>query len=298
MPCHPLSARRRLPPTDCCLSTVGCQVARAESESVKNWDRFYKRNSDRFFKDRHYLPTEFQHLTSDLSLDTADPSSPPRRLLEVGCGVGNALFPLRDIFPALTLLGCDASKNAIALIHQRLEAENKEDGNGGKAPLDVWVQDIVTQPFPPHTLRSVDYVTLIFVLSAISPLHHPAVLRSIRQQLLPGRGVLYLRDYARLDMAQMRFQSSAVLDVEGFYIRADGTRTFFFELERLVKTMEEGGWEVLEKEVVERRLENRKEKLEMRRRFVQIKARARAEEEKVASDEEEEAKHTDDVEVR
>jgi hypothetical protein len=26
-----------------------------ETECVKNWDRFYRKNADRFYKDRHYL---------------------------------------------------------------------------------------------------------------------------------------------------------------------------------------------------------------------------------------------------
>ena len=50
-------------------------------------------------------------------------------------------------------------------------------------------------------------------------------------------------------MAQMRFQSSAVLDKEGFYVRADGTRTFFFEVDKLAEVLRESGYEVMEKEV-------------------------------------------------
>src|SRR4051794_25480034 len=81
----------------CCFSFA--QVAKADAESVKNWDRFYKRNTDRFFKDRHYLAREFADLTQQLQSLTAAASSSvaataaaePVHLLEVGCGVGNAL---------------------------------------------------------------------------------------------------------------------------------------------------------------------------------------------------------------
>ena len=31
-----------------------------ETEAKKNWDLFYKRNSDHFFKDRHWLTREFE----------------------------------------------------------------------------------------------------------------------------------------------------------------------------------------------------------------------------------------------
>lgn len=35
-----------------------------EKEAKKNWDLFYKRNTTKFFKDRHWTTREFQELTS------------------------------------------------------------------------------------------------------------------------------------------------------------------------------------------------------------------------------------------
>ena len=256
---------------------------------MKSWDRFYKRNADHFFKDRHYLATEFNDLTQQLrgALDAAIPSpsssSSPHHLLEVGCGVGNALFPLQRRFPGLHLHGCDASRNAIDLIHQRVTAEAQEQLLGRQVeestppttpcpPLDVWVQDVVAEAFPPHLAHRMSYCTLIFVLSAIDPTHHAAVLRSIHAQLHPTTGVLYLRDYARLDHSQLRFAPSSLLKAD-FYLRADGTRSYFFDLQALLRLLVECGYEVLSGEVVERRVENRKERLDMRRRFVQVRAR-------------------------
>lgn len=38
-----------------------------EKEARKNWDLFYKRNSNHFFKDRHWLSREFPELVQVLS---------------------------------------------------------------------------------------------------------------------------------------------------------------------------------------------------------------------------------------
>ena len=263
------------------------QVKKADAESVKSWDRFYKRNSDRFFKDRHYLAHEFADLTQQLHTITSAASSASAsttqsatagliHLLEVGCGVGNALFPLRAMFPMLRLHGCDCSKNAIALIRQREEQESTQPQDATNTEhngLDVWVQDIVTEPFPDRLLSSMHFATLIFVLSALSANQHRGVLTSVHSILSPGSGVLYLRDYAVYDFSQLRFGSGSVL-AERLYVRADGTRSYFFVLSELERLLVECGYEVLSSRVVERQVENRKDKLGMRRRFVQIRARA------------------------
>ena len=38
-----------------------------EKEARKNWDLFYKRNSNHFFKDRHWLTREFPELVQVIS---------------------------------------------------------------------------------------------------------------------------------------------------------------------------------------------------------------------------------------
>jgi methyltransferase-like protein 6 len=37
--------------------------AKYEEEAGRYWDLFYKRNSDKFFKDRHYFEKEWPQLT-------------------------------------------------------------------------------------------------------------------------------------------------------------------------------------------------------------------------------------------
>jgi len=61
-----------------------------EIDAQRNWDIFYKRNETRFFKDRHWTTREFQEL-----LDQEE-SGEKRTLFEVGCGVGNLVFPLLE----------------------------------------------------------------------------------------------------------------------------------------------------------------------------------------------------------
>lgn len=80
-----------------------------EAEARKNWDLFYKRNTTNFFKDRHWTVREFDELVSF-------PENSNKILLEVGCGVGNFLFPLLDLHPGLFIYACDFSARAVEFV--------------------------------------------------------------------------------------------------------------------------------------------------------------------------------------
>eukprot|EP00126_Sphaerothecum_destruens_P003181 Sdes_comp16737_c0_seq1m6014 len=67
-------------------------------ECAKNWDLFYKRNATRFFKDRHWTTQEFSELLGETShLEEKDAK---KVIFEVGCGVGNCLYPLFESQPS------------------------------------------------------------------------------------------------------------------------------------------------------------------------------------------------------
>lgn len=86
------------------------QANKLEREAKKHWDLFYKRNTNRFFKDRHWTTREFDEL---LGLGSADYENV---LLEVGCGVGNLIYPLlEDGLKFKKIFACDLSTNAIEL---------------------------------------------------------------------------------------------------------------------------------------------------------------------------------------
>lgn len=68
---------------------------RLEIDARKNWDIFYKQNTTNFYKDRHYLRREFSELAKKLdSLQKGEEVT----LLDLGCGVGNAFYPLIETF--------------------------------------------------------------------------------------------------------------------------------------------------------------------------------------------------------
>uniref|UniRef100_A0A0L8I9U7 Methyltransferase-like protein n=1 Tax=Octopus bimaculoides TaxID=37653 RepID=A0A0L8I9U7_OCTBM len=78
-----------------------------ERDACKNWDLFYKRNTTKFFKDRHWTTREFKDLLNESDSD--------KIALEVGCGVGNFLFPLLQE-TSLFFYACDFSKRAVEFV--------------------------------------------------------------------------------------------------------------------------------------------------------------------------------------
>lgn len=87
-------------------------VEKYKKESKKSWDKFYKRNETRFFKDRHWLDREF-----DCYFGL--PDKLPLTILEVGCGVGNLVYPLLEVQPNLKIYCCDFSPRAIDFVKVR-----------------------------------------------------------------------------------------------------------------------------------------------------------------------------------
>lgn len=81
-----------------------------EKDAKRHWDLFYKRNDTRFFKDRHWTTREFNEL---LGLGTKEDENV---LLEVGCGVGNFVYPLiEDGLKFRAIFACDLSPRAVEL---------------------------------------------------------------------------------------------------------------------------------------------------------------------------------------
>ncbi|KAM4536134.1 serine/threonine-protein kinase tousled-like 2 isoform 2-T2 [Fundulus diaphanus] len=226
-----------------------------ESRASEYWNEFYTIHENRFFKDRHWLFTEFPELAPQcnpnhephtdvsatdstqqegfdlkqcrdfaaLSGDNCDfpGSSATYRILEVGCGVGNTVFPIlkTNNDPGLFVYCCDFSSTAVELVKTNPEYDSNR--------CFAFVRDLsdveASFPIPDGTL---DVIVMIFVLSALHPDKMQASISRLARLLKPG-GVMLLRDYGRYDMAQLRFKKGRCLS-ENFYVRGDGTRVYFF----------------------------------------------------------------------
>ena len=128
-------------------------------EASKYWHIFYKRNTDHFYKDRHYLHVVFPELLQGPAIDSSDGCT---HLLEVGCGVGNAILPLVDLNPFLSIQCIDFAASAIEILRSNPLVANSR----GKIKADVC--DVITDKIPVG-MGSQDLVLCMFVLSAIEP---------------------------------------------------------------------------------------------------------------------------------
>lgn len=168
-----------------------------ESKAGSYWHDFYLRNTDKFYKDRHYLHVVFPELILDWRNGSphgysADPDTDhdkqPLRLLEVGCGVGNAVIPLLELNPRIHVTAIDFARSAIDILSRHPAVS--ETGRLAASVCCVVRDDLPVAP------QSQDLILCMFVLSAIGPDHQLPALRKLAAALKPG-GKLLLRDYGR-----------------------------------------------------------------------------------------------------
>ncbi|KAF9955424.1 Methyltransferase-like protein 6 [Mortierella alpina] len=230
-------------------------VNKYKNEAAKNWDKFYKRNETRFYKDRHWIEREFTVYKADQEL----------RCLEVGCGVGNFIFPVLERNPTLFMYACDFAPHAIELVKQH---EDYQQGRCSAFVCDL-TKDPLTDTIP---AASLDVVSSIFVLSAIPAEKLEAAVRNIKEVMKSG-GMLCFRDYAVYDAAQVKFSSNpgqSMLDTN-LYVRQDGTLSHFFSIEQIQSVFEQEGFTTVECDYVHRETINRAMDISIDRRFLQAK---------------------------
>ncbi|KAM6967642.1 tRNA N(3)-cytidine methyltransferase METTL6 [Aplochiton taeniatus] len=228
-----------------------------EKEAQKNWDLFYKRNTTNFFKDRHWTTREFAELKACREFE-----SQKLVLLEAGCGVGNCIFPLLEEDSNIFVYACDFSARAVDFV--------KQNPLYSMERCMVFQCDLTKDELQDNVPKdSVDVTTLIFVLSAIHPDKMLQALQNIHKVLKPG-GVVLFRDYGLHDHAMQRFKASNKLG-ENFYVRQDGTRSYFFSKEHLARLFERAGFQRVTNDYVLRQTVNKKEGLCVPRVFLQSK---------------------------
>lgn len=234
------------------------------------WHQFYQRNSTHFYKDRHYLHIVFPELAPESTRNS------PLRLLEVGCGVGNAVLPLLELNQYLLVHAIDFATSAIDILKTNeycsklvLDIDNRKSAK--KIPrLNASVCDIVKDELPQEVVAgSMDFVLCMFVLSAISPLHQQDVISKLLSCLKPG-GKLLMRDYGRYDEAQLRFGKGSKL-ADNFYVRQDGTCAYYYDVDELKRMVESAGGECEECYYILRQYANRGQKMARRRVWVHAK---------------------------
>ncbi|KAA8494732.1 Methyltransferase-like protein 2B [Porphyridium purpureum] len=265
---------------------------RAQLDLPKFWETFYRHKKATFFKDRHNLRAEFPEMMpdsvrddpvkwcaplarkyptlSEYAFDTQQP--PPEEILrgkeiflELGCGVGNAVFPLLRANPSLFGFACDFSSTSIKVFRESPEYDPER--------VFAFVAD-VTHHEQLHSILSgvsgcVKYITAVWVLSALEPASVQELAPVLFSLLAPG-GLLLIRDYAFGDLSQLRMRSESKI-ASNFYVCGDNTRRHFFTEEWLQHCFEQAGFVATEMNTIARNITNHKEGVEKNRRWIQAK---------------------------
>ncbi|XP_062893902.1 tRNA N(3)-methylcytidine methyltransferase METTL2-like [Mobula hypostoma] len=254
-------------PKQCAGESVTC-TQEQENFQVDNLDSNDGESTNRLVDETSGNTT--QALTNmsknQLSDTSCTETSTTFHILEVGCGVGNTVFPILQTNndPGLFVYCCDFSSTAVELV--------KSNSSYDSSRCFAFVHDLCdTEASYPMRDQSLDIIILIFVLSAIHPFKMQAVIKRLSQLLKPG-GMILFRDYGRYDMAQLRFKKGRCLS-ENFYVRGDGTRVYFFTSGELDEIFTSAGLKKVQN-LVDRRLQvNRGKQLTMYRVWIQCKYR-------------------------
>lgn len=191
-------------------------------------------------------------------------------LVEAGCGTGNAVYPLLRANERLFAYAFDFSHRAVELL--RSSPEYRPDRiHAFQANLiePSTYLDIVRASSP----RGAHFVTALWTLSALTP-HEQSQAASGLASLLAYDGVLLVRDYAAGDMRAEKFAKRGqhvCREAERLFLRGDGTYAYFFTEDELRTLFENVGLSCISCKYEERTVENRKEGLTMRRRWVQAR---------------------------
>ncbi|CAB4056032.1 Uncharacterized methyltransferase-like protein SPBC21C3.07c,O-methyltransferase 3,Methyltransferase-like protein 6,Methyltransferase-like protein 2-A,Methyltransferase-like protein 2,Methyltransferase-like protein,tRNA(Thr) (cytosine(32)-N(3))-methyltransferase,Methyltransferase-like protein 2A,Methyltransferase-like protein 2B [Lepeophtheirus salmonis] len=240
------------------------EILELEKKAGSHWDSFYGIHQNRFFKDRNWLFTEFPELNN---LKDNEPEM-DMNILEMGCGVGNSVFPILEsnTYPHLKMYCCDFSSTAIEILKENEKYTSDPRVKAFVCDLTDSISWINNAPFQESSL---DIILAIFVLSALDPKTMDTAVKNISKYLKPG-GIVAFRDYGRYDLAQLRFKDGKCLG-DDFYMRGDRTRCYFFTREYLTELFAKNGFEVLECKYDRRLQVNRGKQLKMYRVWVQAK---------------------------
>ncbi|KAG7588610.1 S-adenosyl-L-methionine-dependent methyltransferase [Arabidopsis suecica] len=173
------------------------------SPNSQPWQDFHSRHSSgKFFKERRYLLKEFPELVS---------CGENSKLLEIGCGNGSTVLPILRGSKNITVYACDCSSEALVRTKENIDRAIDLVDN-----FRSFCCDFSTSEFPDwmacdhcrdkfmvnhsegseskHCIGGVDFVTLIFTLSAVPKERMPRAIKECFSVLKPG-GLLLFRDY-------------------------------------------------------------------------------------------------------
>ena len=184
-----------------------------ENEADKFWNAFYSSNQNKFFKDRHWLFREFPQLNRNNQNGVKNKADDPNnaenetiKILEVGCGVGNTIFPIAEENKNVFLFGIDISSKAVDILKSQpnfdpkrmncfvadltqyqtnvSESDNNNNNAANKLRRNTKQNEVINiydEAKFPIPKNSLDFVLMIFVLSAIPPQKFSSILSAVFQ---------------------------------------------------------------------------------------------------------------------